>query len=78
MTRHARPPATQFVLGKPRPWQKRSINNAKPGTTNSARQMAALKSMSPCELACGLTVEQIDEFHRAQRERVLRRLGLTT
>ena len=43
--------------------------------SNLELQHNALNRMSLIERETGLTPAQLDEFHRAQRERVLRRYG---
>lgn len=72
MTDHA----AVITAKKSRPWEKRSINAGAPKTQNADANRLALSQMDPCQIECGLTVEQVIAIHREQRERVLARLGL--
>jgi hypothetical protein len=51
-------------------WSSRPAVKPSPISSSVQANRAALKKLSKCELICGRTVEQLDEFHRREREHV--------
>jgi hypothetical protein len=47
-------------------------------TANSTRQRKAAKQLSECELALGMTPEQVREFHQEQRRHILAKYGVAS